>query len=68
MTDSELIEYLCLSDMPREIAQAFIGTLTPQTRATYERMKTTEEDIKLWQEGVGPRPTDAILCFDHAKP
>lgn len=65
MTDSELIDYLGMGDMPREIAQVFIGTLTPQARATYEGMKTVEEDIKLWQEGVGPKPTGVIMCHDH---
>jgi hypothetical protein len=64
MTDDELLEYLGLPDGPDE--RLYLARLKPQSRAAYERMHEIEQDIKLWQEGVGPRP-DAILCFPHAK-
>lgn len=61
MTDAELLEYLGLPDGPDE--QAFIANLSATHRATYERMHEVEGDIKLWQEGVGPKPTGVILCY-----
>jgi hypothetical protein len=63
MTDDELLEYLGLPDGPTE--RAYVANLAPRARAAYERMKVIEEDIKLWQAGVGPKPTDAILCMEH---
>lgn len=63
MTDDELLEYLGLPEGPTE--RLYIANLPPRSRAAYERMKVVEEDIKLWQAGVGPKPTGVILCKEH---
>lgn len=58
MTDAELAEYLHLS--PGDAA-IIIPRLTPQRRATYDRMKQVEIEAALWLEGLGPKPTGALL-------
>lgn len=63
MTDDELLEYLGLPDGPAE--RAWIARLLWWQRNAYEAMRTKEQDIKLWQEGVGPKPTGVILCREH---
>lgn len=63
MTDDELLEYLGLPDSPDE--RMWIARLLWWQRDAYETMRTKEQDIKLWQEGVGPMPTDVILCKEH---
>jgi hypothetical protein len=63
MTDHELAVYLGISQTPGW--ENVIRTLTKSQRATYDKMKSTEEDIKLWQEGVGAKPKDVILCHEH---
>lgn len=63
MTDDELLEYLGLPDGPDE--RAWIARLLWWQRDAYEAMRTKEHDIKLWQEGVGPKPTGVILCKEH---
>jgi hypothetical protein len=65
MTDQELAAFLCIAGDPDE--HTIIARLTPKARAAYEALKTLEEDIVLWQQGVGPKPTNAILCHDHSK-
>jgi hypothetical protein len=65
MNDQQLAAYLGIAGDP--IEHVFIARLSPEQRATYERMKTLEEDIKLWQAGVGPKPTGVILCHDHTR-
>lgn len=65
MTDTELLEYLGLPDGPDE--RAYIANLSVGHRSTYERMRETEDDITLWQAGVGPKPTGVILCHEHTK-
>lgn len=65
MTDDELLEYLGLPDGPDE--RMYIANLTTKHRAVYEQLRELEQDITLWQAGVGPKPTRAILCFEHAK-
>jgi hypothetical protein len=64
VNDQELAVYLGIAGDPDE--HTIIARLSPSARATYEHMKTVEEDIVLWQQGVGPKP-NAILCHDHPK-
>lgn len=63
MTDDELLEYLGLPDGPSE--RLYIATMKPKARAAFTHLRRVEQDIKLWIEGVGPKPTDAILCYEH---
>lgn len=65
MTDDELIEYLGLRAYSEPTRAKFIAEMTKESRETYDRMREAEQDIKLWQEGVGPKPTGVILCHDH---
>jgi hypothetical protein len=65
MTDAELADYLGISNTPGW--ENVIRTLTKKQRRGFEALKVAEEDIKLWQEGVGPKPTDVIMCHDHSK-
>jgi hypothetical protein len=60
MNDPELAVYLGISGDPDE--NAIIAKVSPAMRATYEQMKLAEEDIKLWQEGVAPKPTGILIC------
>lgn len=60
MTDSELAEYLHLT--PAEAA-IVIPKLTPQRHAVYDRMATLETEIFLWQNGLGPKPTNVLMDF-----
>lgn len=64
MNDQQLAAFLGIAGDPDE--HRFIARITPAQRATYEAMKTAEEDIHLWQQGVGPKPTNVILCHDHS--
>lgn len=63
MNDSELADYLCIKDMPDW--RSFVAAMPDHQRAAYDNLKRVEEDIKLWQAGVGPKPTGVILCHDH---
>lgn len=54
MTDEDLAAFLGLSEAEAAIA---IPTLTPERRATYERMAAAVADINM-----GIRPKGAIVC------
>lgn len=65
MTDQELADYLGILSTPGW--ENVIRTLSRGQRATFDQMHRTEQDIKLWQEGVGPKPTGVILCHEHRR-
>jgi hypothetical protein len=58
MTDAELQKGLHLSDAE---AAVIIPKLTPEKRATYERMLKFADDWNLYAAGFGPRPTGALV-------
>jgi hypothetical protein len=60
MSDEELIDYLGLGD--ESTAAQIIAKIAPEKRAVYERMAQVEFEIKLWQEGVAPKPAGVIPC------
>jgi hypothetical protein len=64
MNDAELASYLGIADMPNW--RSVIAAMSDKDRAAYDNLRRVEEDIKLWQEGVGPKPTGVILCHDHS--
>ena len=66
MTDDELAEFLGIANAKGRAK--IMASLTEKDRATYEAMRKTEQDIKLWLEGVGPRPPGGILCRGHKHP
>ena len=63
MTDAELAKFLVIEDEPW--CDKFIASMEPEKRATYERMADLEFEIALWQQGLGPKPTDAIILMDR---
>lgn len=62
MSDEELAEWLHLT--PAE-AVIVIPKLTPQRRATYDRMKALETELFLWENGLGPKPQGILLDYDR---
>ena len=59
MTDEQLTTYLGIpSDHPMKAT--VIRALSPEKRATYERMASIETELELWQAGLGPRPNIMI--------
>lgn len=63
MNDDELAEYLGIAKAKERAA--IMASITPEQRETYEAMRRTEDDIRLWQAGVGPKPKGVIICREH---
>jgi hypothetical protein len=61
VSDEELIRYLGLAGEPK--AQRVIANLTPAKRACYERMASLETDLFLWENGLGPRPSNVLIDY-----
>lgn len=60
MTDDELATFCGLAaDDP--IRDKFIKTISPEKRALFERMANLEIELKLWQDGLGPKPTGVLI-------
>jgi hypothetical protein len=60
MTDEELGRELC-PDEPG-VGAKIAAAMDPLKRATYERLVTLGDEVNLWQAGLGPKPTGAIIC------
>lgn len=67
MTDAELSGFLGLSEYEPEVAQRVINALPTEKRAVFERMAQVEHELKLWQLGLGPKPSGAIVCRDKTQ-
>jgi len=63
MTDHDLAEFLGIAGDPRW--PHAIARLTPQQRATYERLNEVYTAINLYESGLGPKPIGVIICGDH---
>lgn len=59
MTDQEFAERLGLS---ADEAAKIIPMMTPERRAALEQIAGLAMEIHLWEAGLGPKPTGAILC------
>ena len=44
---------------------AVIAAITPEKRATYERMASLEGEIALWQAGLAPKPTGVLIDMER---
>lgn len=66
MTDEQLLKYVGLDASSVE-ATRFLSSLTPEYRASYERMAEVEIEIALWQEGLGPKPTGVLIDMDRKR-
>jgi hypothetical protein len=60
MTDDELARFLGIAGHSK--APAIIAALKPTERAMYDSMATVETELKLWQDGLGPKPKGVIIC------
>jgi len=60
MTDTELEAFLGIAGHP--MASKVIATTTPALRALYDNMANLETELKLWQDGLGPKPKGVIIC------
>ena len=62
MTDEEMATFLGIpADEPKRLA--VVKALSSGKRAVFERMATLEIELKLWQDGLGPKPTGVLLDF-----
>jgi len=59
VSDDELAAFLCPDDL--ETGHLIIAA-QPHRRELWERMHQVENEIALWQAGIGPKPTGVILC------
>ncbi len=60
MTDEELAIFLGIRNV--EGWERLIGKLTPDKRKLYEKLRDIENEIALFEAGVGPKPKGVILC------
>jgi len=65
MSDDELARYLGI-ERAKDRAK-ILAALTPKERAGYERMRDVELGIKLWLDGLAPRPPGIICCRRNAQ-
>ena len=60
MTDAELGSEL-YPDAPH-VGAWMAHRMTPEKRATYERLIEVGREANLWTAGLGPKPQGVILC------
>ena len=60
MTDAELADF-CGVPANDPLREKFIQTLTPEKRGLFERMASIEIEVRLWQEGLGPKPQGVLI-------
>lgn len=58
MTDEQLARYLNLTAAEAAIV---LPKLSPEHRASYERMQQVEIELDLWMAGLGPCPQDILI-------
>lgn len=65
MTDEQLADFLGIpSDHPMKAS--VIQALSPAKRASYERMANLEMELKLWQDGLGPKPQGVLIDTERS--
>jgi hypothetical protein len=60
MTDEEMATFLGLSPEEEKRVE-FVKHMSPEKRALFERMAVLELEVKLWQDGLGPKPQGVLL-------
>ena len=65
MTDEELVAFVGIADLAPVLQTKFIAGLTPDRRATYERMHQVTVELDLWQAGLGPKPEGVIITRER---
>jgi len=61
VTDEEMGIFLA-PDEPPELRAKLVASLNADQRNLFEHMNKLCADIFLWENGLGPKPTNAILC------
>ncbi len=65
MTDEEMATFCGLS--PEEDNWVgFVKGLSPEKRALFERMAGLEMEVKLWQDGLGPKPQGVLIDTERS--
>ena len=65
MTDEEMAAFVGLSP-EEENRVGFIKGLSPEKRAVFERMANLEMELKLWQDGLGPKPQGVLIDTERS--
>lgn len=65
MTDEEMAMFVGLSS-EEENRVGFVKGLSPEKRALFERMASLEIEVRLWQDGLGPKPQGVIIDTERS--
>lgn len=65
MTDEEMAAFVGLSP-DEENRVGFVKGLSPEKRALFERMAGLEMEVKLWQDGLGPKPEGVLIDTERS--
>ena len=65
MTDEELATFLGLKPEEEKRVE-FVKHLLPEKRALFERMAGLETELKLWQDGLGPKPQGVLIDTERS--
>lgn len=65
MSDAELGAELWPDDPAKGALAA--SRLTPEKRASYERLVAVGRELELWQAGLGPKPSGVIVTPTRGK-
>ena len=64
MTDKEMAAYLCPHDAENPKVLSYVAALSADKRAVYDRMATVEFELRLWLDGLGPKPAGVLVDLD----
>jgi hypothetical protein len=62
MTDAQLEVFLGIADLSKTTRAKIMAAVTPEKRKLYDEMAELEVKVKLWQDGLGPKPEGVIIC------
>jgi len=65
MSDEEMATFLGLTPEEEKRVE-FVKGLSPEKRALFERMANLEIELKLWQDGLGPKPTGVLIDTERS--
>lgn len=65
MTDEEMATFVGLSP-EEENRVGFVRGLSPERRELFERMASIEMELKLWQDGLGPKPQGVLIDTERS--
>ncbi len=65
MTDEEMADFLGFKPDEEKRIDA-VKALPPEKRAVFERMAVLEMELKLWQDGLGPRPDGVLIDTERS--